>query len=144
MEITGINKYFSAGTLKKNNSCTKLNVAETFQTEVQNWKEKLKDKLEEELENDEAENLKMSDKQWRSLMKKVDRAINANIQVAKENSKVDQSKPNNDKEINHSDFTEFLKENSQLSTEDFLSLLTSNKLDQTPNEEARKSKNDMI
>lgn len=142
MEITGINKYFSADSLKKSNNSTKLNVSEAFQNEVQNWKQKLKDKLDEELENDKAKNLKMSDKQWRTLMKKVDSAINANIQETKENSKIDQSKLNNDKKIKRNDFAEI--ENSQLSTEDFLSLLTSNKLDQTTGEEARKSKNELI
>lgn len=114
MEITGINKYISAGTLKKNNSCTELNVSEAFQNEVQNWKQKLKDKLDEQLENDKANNLKMSDKQWCTLMKKVDHAINANIQVTRENSKVNQSKPNNDKEINHSDLIDRGKQNGNI------------------------------
>ncbi|WFR59901.1 hypothetical protein QA584_12710 [Anaerocolumna sp. AGMB13025] len=80
MKITGTNEYYNtnassekSSTLKKG---TELNMANVFKDEVVNWKEKIKLKLTEELENDEEQNIKMSDKQWRSLIAKVDSAIN--------------------------------------------------------------------
>ncbi|WP_088188337.1 hypothetical protein [Desulfosporosinus sp. FKA] len=99
MEITGLNKYYytDASSKKgecKNNSDTGINMAEVFKNEILNWKEKVGEKVNEDLKNDRENNIKMSEKQWRALLNKVDSAINAHRQPVKTDVNVHRSKPN--------------------------------------------------
>lgn len=48
---------------------------DTFQKEVVSWEKKLKNNIDKEQENDINGSIQMSEKQWRSLMKKVDSSI---------------------------------------------------------------------
>jgi hypothetical protein len=98
MKITVTNEYnYTDKSSKKSGTCkndTELNMADVFKTEVLNWKEKIKDKISEDLENDEEKNIKMSDKQWRELMEKVDNAINKHkLDIKQEDEKADNPDP---------------------------------------------------
>jgi hypothetical protein len=99
MEIPKLNNYYHADISsnkvgKKYNRDTDVNMAEAFKNEVLNWKEKIKEKNNEELENDQEKNIKMSEKQWHALMNKVDSAINPRNQGEKVDDKSDSPKPN--------------------------------------------------
>ena len=150
MEITGLNEYNHSTSSKKSsakyNSDTDINMAVTFKNEVLNWEEKIKEKINKDLENDREKNIKMSEKQWHALMNKVDSAINANNQVVKSEVKVDYSKPNDEdkrlyddfknagvdlvQNVENNSFAGILKEKeaSKMSTKDFLSSLTPDEL----------------
>lgn len=67
MEITGLNKYCLTDTASKNvrtkyNGGAEINMAEVFRKEVLNWEEKIKKKINEDLENDREGNNNMSEK----------------------------------------------------------------------------------
>ena len=82
MEITGLNKYSHTYAASKNvgakyNGGEEINMAEIFRKEVLNWEEKIKKKINEDLENDREGNNNMSEKNWNAFINKVDRAMNA-------------------------------------------------------------------
>jgi|GEM_PF-1776072 len=136
MEIIGLNKYCHTAVSSKKVDAkykkdTEINMAEAFKNEVLNWKYKIKEKINEEIKNDQEKNIKMSEKQWNALMSKVDSAINIYNQAVKANAEVDSSKPEDENERPYNnDFAEILKEKgrSQLSAKDFLLSLTSDEL----------------
>ncbi|QHQ60616.1 hypothetical protein Ana3638_07395 [Anaerocolumna sedimenticola] len=78
MEITGVNTQYDCNSSVKRNGNNSDNpgVFETFKTERMKWVEKVKEEINEQLENDSERNIKMSDKQWQALMNHVDIAIN--------------------------------------------------------------------
>lgn len=93
MDITGLDEYCYTDASSKKvgtkySSDTETNMSEVFKKEVLNWKLKIKEKIHEDLENDQEKNIKMSEKQWQALMNRVDISINAH----KLDVKVDSSK----------------------------------------------------
>lgn len=99
MEITGLNKYCHTDAASKNvgtkyNGGTEINMAEVFRNEVLNWEEKIKKKINEDLENDREGNNNMSEKKWSAFMNGVDRAMNAFSQNENTDVKADDSRPN--------------------------------------------------
>jgi hypothetical protein len=70
-----------------------------------NWKEKIKEKNNEELENDQEKNIKMSEKQWHALLDKVDIAIKMQKQATETNAKAkaDTSEAEDEKKRLHKD-----------------------------------------
>lgn len=95
MDITGLDEYCYTDVSSKKvgtkyNSDTETNMAEVFKKEVMNWKVKIKEKIHEDLENDHKKNIKMSEKQWQTLMDRVDIAINAHkLDVKADSSKTE-------------------------------------------------------
>lgn len=99
MEITGLNKYCHTDTASKNvrtkyNDGAEINMAEVFRKEVLNWEEKIKKKINEDLENDREGNNNMSEKKWSALMNGVDKALNAYDQNKNTDIKTDYSRTN--------------------------------------------------
>lgn len=99
MEITGLNKYCHTDTASKNvrtkyNGGAETNMAEVFRKEVLNWEEKIKKKINEDLENDRESNNNMSEKKWSAFMNGVDKALNAYDQNENTDIKTDYSRPN--------------------------------------------------
>lgn len=99
MEITGLNKYCHTDTTSKNvrtkyNGGAEINMAEVFRKEVLNWEEKIKKKINEDLENDREGNNNMSEKKWSAFMNGVDKALNAYDQNENTDIKTDYSRPN--------------------------------------------------
>ena len=96
MEITGLNKYCHTDTASKNvrtkyNDGAEINMAEVFRKEVLNWEEKIKKKINEDLENDREGNNNMSEKKWIAFMNGVDKALNAYDQNENTDIKTDYS-----------------------------------------------------
>lgn len=118
MEIAGLNNYYhtdasSTKVSTKYNSHTETSMAEAFKNEVLNWKEKTKEKINKDLENDREKNIMMSEKQWRALLNKVDRAIHN--QDVKTDVKVDSSKLNDEyKRIYDDYFAGILQEKEKI------------------------------
>lgn len=86
MEITGLNKYCRTDAASNNvgtkyNGGKEINMAEIFRKEVLNWEEKIKKKINEDLENDREGNNNMSEKKWSAFMNGVDRAMNTDIKA---------------------------------------------------------------
>ena len=99
MEITGLNKCCHTDAASKNagtkyNGGTEINMAEVFRNEVLNWEEKIKKKINEDLENDREGNNNMSEKKWSAFMNRVDRAMNTFSQNENTDVKDDDSRPN--------------------------------------------------
>ena len=108
MEITGLNKYCNTDTVSKNvgtkyNGGTEINMAEVFRNEVLNWEEKIKKKINEDLENDRECNNNMSEKKWSAFMNGVDRALNVFDQNGNTDIKADDSRPDKESERLHDD-----------------------------------------
>ena len=59
------------------------NTLDTFKKEISNWQKRIKDSIDKEQENASNGSIQMSEKQWRSLMNKVDSAID----ISKDNIK---------------------------------------------------------
>ena len=107
MEITGLNKYCHTDSTSKNvgtkyNGGTEINMADVFRNEVLNWEEKIKKKINEDLENDREGNNNMSEKKWSAFMNRVDQAINAS-QNGNADIKADHSRPNKESKRLHDD-----------------------------------------
>lgn len=107
MQIAGLNKYYQPGASSKKvstkyNDDTGTNVAVSFKNEVLNWKEKTKEKIDKDLENDRERNIMMSEKQWRALLKKIDSVIHN--QDVKTDVKVDSSKLNDEYQRIYDDY----------------------------------------
>ena len=99
MEITGLNNYCHSDTASKNvgtkyNGGAEINMAEVFRKEVLNWEEKIKKKINEDLENDREGNNNMSEKKWSAFMNGVDKSLNAYDQNENTDIKTDYSRPN--------------------------------------------------
>ena len=108
MEITGLNKYCHTDAVSKNvgtkyNGGTKINMAEVFRNEVLNWEEKIKKKINEDLENDREGNNNMSEKKWSAFMNRVDRAMNDFNQNGNTDIKADDSRPDKESKRLHDD-----------------------------------------
>lgn len=114
MEITGLNKYCHTDSVSKNvgtkyNGGTEVNMADIFRNEVLNWEEKIKKKINEDLENDREGNNNMSEKKWSAFINKVDSAINASSQNRNTDIKADYSTPNKEsKRLNDDSFAKSL------------------------------------
>lgn len=98
MEVKGLSGYDNIDasakkTVTKYSSDTETNMSEVFKNEVLNWTEKVKEKINDDLENDRENNIKMSEKQWRELMNKVDSAISIHKQDVNTDTTVVCSKP---------------------------------------------------
>nr|WP_314463953.1 hypothetical protein [uncultured Clostridium sp.] len=105
MEITGLNKYCHT------NVSSKKAGTEAFRTEVLNWKEKIMEKINEDLENDRKGNINMSEKNWNAFMNRVDIAVNTFSPNVKTDVKADYSRPDEeDKRLCDDYFTANLKE----------------------------------
>lgn len=103
MEITGLNKYCRTDAASNNvgtkyNGGKEINMAEIFRKEVLNWEEKIKKKINEDLENDREGNNNMSEKKWGAFMNGVDRAMNAISQNGNIDVKADYTRPNMESE----------------------------------------------
>ncbi len=107
MEITELNKYCDRTALSKKvdnkGESMEVNIADAFKNEVLNWQGKIKEKLEEDLENDQEKNIKMSEKQWHALLDKVDIAIKMQKQATETKAKADTSEAEEEKKRLHKD-----------------------------------------
>ncbi|PPK82485.1 hypothetical protein BXY41_102173 [Lacrimispora xylanisolvens] len=108
MEITGLNKYCHTDTVSKNvgtkyNGGTEINMAEVFRNEVLKWEEKIKKKINEDLENDRECNNNMSEKKWSAFMNGVDRALNVFDQNGNTDIKAKDSRPDKESKRLHDD-----------------------------------------
>ena len=86
MSINEINtqyqNYVASGTVNAKSS-SGSNPLDTFKKEIVNWQKRIKDSIDKEQENSSNGSIQMSEKQWRSLMNKVDSAID----ISKDNIK---------------------------------------------------------
>ncbi|MHC1723710.1 MAG: hypothetical protein AB9836_10980 [Aminipila sp.] len=135
MEISRLNNYYNTYTSSKtvrtkDNSDTEINREELFKNEVLGWKEKMKKKLDEDLQNDQQKNIMMSEKQWHALMKKVDSAINAYKEDVRTEAKAACELNGEDKHDNNDSSLKILntEEEIQLSAKDFMSLASDERL----------------
>lgn len=78
MNIAGLEtqyqNYAGGGASRKKSNNSK-SMSDSFQNEIANWEKGIKKAIDKEQENDSNGNIMMSEKKWRSLMKKVDNAI---------------------------------------------------------------------
>jgi membrane-associated HD superfamily phosphohydrolase len=79
MNINGIGTQYQnyavsgAFSTKRSNS---ESMADSFSKVIVNWEKRIKDAIDKERQNDSDGSIRMSEMQWRNLMKKVDNAIN--------------------------------------------------------------------
>lgn len=87
IEIKNQNCAPSGNTNSKNNSRAGTYDSDSFHKELVNWEKRVKEALDKEQEYDSSGDIRMSEKQWRNLMKKVDSAIEHIEESIKENIK---------------------------------------------------------
>ena len=77
--------YSTSGTKNSSNASTF-----DFQKEIDKWESRIKETLDKEKENDKNGSIQMSEEKWRTIMKKVDSAIDTyedNIKVQRQEDK---------------------------------------------------------
>lgn len=90
MSISGIETKYQNNAISRDSSAKSNDsdsAYESFQNELVNWEKRIKDNIDKEQANDNSGNIQMSDKHWRSLMKKVDSAIDTFKSTVKEQEK---------------------------------------------------------
>lgn len=109
MEIAGLNKYCHTDVSSKKSG------TEAFRNEVLNWKLKIMEKINADLENDRKGSINMSEKNWNAFMNRVDSTVNTFSQNVKTDVKADYSRPvEEDKRLCEDYFMGNLKEKEKL------------------------------
>lgn len=109
MEIAGLDKYCHTDVSSKKAG------AQAFRNEVLNWKLKIMEKINADLENDRKGSINMSEKNWNAFMNRVDGTVNTASQNVKTDVKADYSRPvEEDKQLCEDYFMQNLKEKEKL------------------------------
>jgi hypothetical protein len=96
MKTTAVNtQYHGYTSSNKIGGESKGDSLDTFEKELMNWEERVKEKINKDSENDGKNVVEMSDKQWHDIINKVDNAISnikKSVKEQKENKQLPEKK----------------------------------------------------